>query len=202
MSNKQSDSGKNKFSLLAILLHPGVKILGGVFSIIAALFFGKTQISKHKKKKASQSEARIAASLLLVKQQEIRNRLAAFQVWLKKQDTASIDTQEIQNYHTELKKLYSEWISHERMEEVLNTVQYDPKIGMSISNGLFELRSLNVLIEAILKNNLFDSAEGQRQLAIINEHLSRAIELFNYINKDVANLPENKQVDTLKDKPQ
>ncbi|MDL2284270.1 hypothetical protein LJC19_03915 [Oxalobacter sp. OttesenSCG-928-P03] len=202
MFKKKSESGKNKLSLVGILLHPGVKIFGGIFSVLAAVLFGGLKLSRRKKKKASESDARMVSSLLLVKLQDVRSQLGAFRVWLKKQDAASADLKETQEQYAALKSLYSEWTSHERMEEILGTVQYDPKIGMSVSNGLHELRSLNILMETILRDELLGTPEGEKQMAVVDEHLERAIGFFNYINKDLENLPENKQVDTLKASPE
>lgn len=199
MSKKKSDSDKSKFSLLGFLLHPGVKIVGGLFSLLAAVLFGGFRLSRRKKKKVTQSEARVAASLLLVKLQEVRNQLGEFKVWLTRQDPASMDVKEAELHYASLKGLYSEWTSHERMEEILGTVQYDPKIGMSVSNGLHELRSLNILIEALLRDELLDKPEGAAKVAMIDEHLERAIGFFNYINEDAENTPESRQVDSLKD---
>lgn len=202
MFKKKSDSGKSKFSLLGFLLHPGVKIFGGIFSLLAAVLFGGFKISRRKKKNVSESEARLTSSLLLVKLQDIRNQLGEFQVWLKKQDPAQMDIKETEVRYAALKNLYGEWTSHERMEEILGTVQYDPKIGINVSNGLHELRSLNILIEGILRDEALGTPEGAGKLAIVDEHLVRAIGFFNYINKDLENIPENRQVDSLKDQPE
>ncbi len=199
MFKKKSDSGKSKTSLLGILLHPGVKIVGGLFSLLAAVLFGGFKLSRRKKKKATESEARLASSLLLVRLQDVRKLLGEFRVWLKNQDPAQMDIKETEIRYAGLKGLYSEWTSHERMEEILGTVQYDPKIGMSVSNGLHELRSLNILIEALLRDELLDKPEGAAKLAVVDQHLERAIEFFNYINTDAENIPESRQVDTLKD---
>lgn len=202
MFKKKSDSGKNKFSLLSFFLHPAVKITGGIFSVLAAIFLGHSQLSRRKKRKATQSEARLASSLLSVKLQDVCHHLGSFQVWLKQQDEKTMDIKEIQHRYAGLKSLYSEWTLHERLEEVLGTVQYDPKIGINVSNGLHELRSLNIQIETILRDELIGSPEGMRLLAIVDEHLNRAIAFFNYINKDAANMPENKQVASLKNHPE
>lgn len=202
MFKKKSDSGKSKFSLLGLLLHPGVKIFGGIFSLLAAVLFGGFQISRRKKKKATQSEARLASSQLLARLQDVRNQLGEFQAWLKKQDTAQMDIKETEIRYASLKNLYTEWTSHERMEEILGTVQYDPKIGMNVSNGLHELRSLNILIEGILRDEQLGTPEGAEKLAMVDEHLVRAIACFNYSNKDLENTPETSPADSPEDKPE
>ncbi|WAW10041.1 hypothetical protein NB640_12625 [Oxalobacter vibrioformis] len=202
MFKKKSENGKSKFSLLGFLLHPGVKIFGGIFSLLVAVLFGGFKISRRRKKKATEFEAQLASSLLLVKLEDVRNQLGEFQVWLKKQDPAQMDVKETKVRYAALKNLYSEWTSHERMEEILGTVQYDPKIGMSVSNGLHELRSLNILMESILRDEQLGTPDGAGKLAIVDEHLVRALEFFNYINKDLENTPENRQIDTLKDQPE
>ena len=185
MFKKRPDSGKAGFNLLKILLHPCAKILGGIFSILAAVFFGKFQLSRRKKKKATEAEVRAASSVLLTKLQDIRSQLKKFQVSLKKQEEQKQDIREIQQCYAGLKNLYNEWTSHERMEEVLGTVQYDPKIGINVSNGLHELRSLNILIETVLRDDLLGSAIGTKQMTTVDEHLNRAIAFFDYTGKNV-----------------
>lgn len=199
MFKKKSDSGKSKLSLLGLLLHPGVKIVGGLFSLLAAVLFGGFRLSRRKKKKTTEYGARLASSRLLVRLQDVHNQLDEFRIWLKTQDPVQMDVRETEIRYATLKGLYNEWTSHERMEEILDTVQYDPKIGMNVSNGLHELRSLNILIEAILRDELLDKPKGVAKLAVVGEHLERAIEFFNYINHDAENIPENRQVDSLKD---
>ena len=199
MFKKKPDSGKSKLSLTGFLLRPGVKIVGGVFSLLVAALFGGFQLSRRKKKKATEAEARLASSHLLAQLQEVRGQLGDFSNWLKQQDPAQIDTKETGLRYASLKALYSEWTSHERMEEVLGTVQYDPKIGMNVSNGLHELRSLNILIEVILRDEELGKPEGAAKLAVVSEHLERAIKSFNYTNRDLESVPESSQSDSRKD---
>ncbi len=189
---KKSDGGKGGFSLLGILLHPGVKIFGGIFSLLAAALFGGVQLSRRKKRKATEAEARLVVLHLMGRLQEVRGQLTDFQTWLKKQDQANMDLKETQSRYAGLKSLYAEWTSHEKMEKILGTVQYDPKIGVNVSNGLHELRSLNILMEAVLRDEKLGTTEGARQFAVVNEHLERAIDAFGYVNKDIKNNPEGK----------
>jgi|GEM_PF-2400283 len=199
MFKKKPDSGKSRFSLAGLLFHPGVKIVGGVFSLLAAALFGGFQLSRRRKKKATRADARLASSHLLARLQEVRGQLADFSNWLKQQAPAQMDAKEIGHQYAGLKALYSEWTSHERMEEVLGTVQYDPKIGMNVSNGLHELRNLNILIEAILRDEELGKPEGEAKLAVVSSHLERAIESFSYTNKDLESVPESSITDIRKD---
>ncbi|MCM1512051.1 MAG: hypothetical protein NC112_02910 [Oxalobacter formigenes] len=182
MLKKRSDSNNRKFNLAAFLLHPAVSIIGGIFSLLAALLFGRFHLSR-RKKKATETGARLTASRLWSNLEEMRNRLEAFRVWLEGEGDCIQDMKEAQIQYAGLKKLYSEWISHERMEEILGTVQYDPKIGMNVSNGLHELRSLNIHMESVLRGGAADEQEN-RKIAGMKEHVERAIGFFAYPGKD------------------
>lgn len=184
MFRKKSNSNNKKFNLFAFLLHPAVSIVGGIFSLLAALVFGGFHLSR-RKKKATEADARMTASRLWSNLEEVRNRLETFRIWLKTQKGGIQDMKEAQIQYASLKRLYSEWTSHERMEEILGTVQYDPKIGMSVSNGLHELRSLNILMETVLREGKADQQES-REVSEMNGHVERAIGFFSYAGKDSA----------------
>lgn len=202
MVKKKSDGSKSKFSLLGILLHPFVRIVGGIFSLLAAVLFGHSRLSRRKKRKNTVSEARAISSQLLVKVKDIGNQLGDFQAWIAKQGEEAINLKETQRYYVGLKTLYSEWTSHDRMEAILGTVAYDPKIGIAISNGLHELRSLNILMEAILRDELLGKPEGTVQMVVVNEHLDRVLAFFGQIHNDMENGQENNPVHSLKVDPE
>jgi len=195
MFKKKSNGEKRKFNILAFLLSPWVKIIGGIFSLLAAILFGGFHLSRRKKKKVSESEARLVFSQLITRLLNAKNYLSEYQVWLKEQNKEALDIKDVQVRYAGLKNLYNQWVSHERMEEILGTVQYDPRIGMNISNGLHELRSLNILMEALIRDDKLQTEEGVTQLSTVNEHLERAIGFFSYINKYVDE-SENKPHDT------
>lgn len=191
MFKKKSNSSNKKFNLFAFLLHPAVSIVGGIFSLLAALVFGGFHLSR-RKKKATEADARMTASRLWVNLEEMRSRLGAFQAWLETQKGGIQDMKEAQIQYASLKKLYSEWTSHERMEEILGTVQYDPKIGMSVSNGLHELRSLNILMETVLRDGTVNQQESG-EMAGMKGQVERAIGFFSYPGKDSITVkPEEK----------
>lgn len=183
MSNPTSDNKKGKSSLLGILLSPGAKIIGAVFSLFAAILFGGFQLSRRKKKKATEAEARLAFSNLITQLHESKNYLSESHEWLKKQQAEAIDIKEVQMRYAGLKNLYNNWVAHERMEEILGTVQYDPRIGMNVSNGLHELRSLNIIMEALIRDEKLGTEEGANQLNTVCKHLADAIDFFSYIDK-------------------
>ena len=197
MFKKNSNGEKSKFNLFALLLNPWVKIVGGIFSLLAAILFGGFHLSRRKKKKISETEARLAFSQLIARLVNAKNYLSEYQMWLQDQNKEALDIKEVQVRYAGLKNLYNQWVSHERMEEILGTVQYDPRIGMNISNGLHELRSLNILIESLIRDEKLQTPEGKDQLLTIDEHLERAIGFFNYISKYAIDL-ENKPTDTSK----
>ena len=177
MVKKKSTRDWGRFSPFSII----ITIFAGLFSIVsvvAAFIFGKTRFSK-RKKEMSEAEALVASRSLLVKLGDISVQLKDFQGWLKDKDQQATDIKELQHRYAGLKNLYSEWTSHRKMEEILATVTYDPKIGMTVSNGLYELRSLNITLETILRDDLLESDEGARQLETVHQHLSQAIELFD-----------------------
>ncbi len=192
MFKKKSNGEKSRFNLLAFLLSPWVKIVGGIFSLLAAILFGGFHLSRRKKKKISESDAKLAFSQLISRLQDAKNHLMEYQLWLKTQSKDEMDIKEVQVRYAGLKNLYNQWVSHERMEEILGTVQYDPRIGMNISNGLHELRSLNILMETLIREEKLQTSEGATQLLTADEHLEKAIGFFNYINKyegELENMP-------------
>ncbi|MCM1129407.1 MAG: hypothetical protein NC211_04205 [Alistipes senegalensis] len=201
MLKKRSGSNNKKFNLVAFLLHPAVSIIGGIFSLLAALLFGGFHFSR-RKKKATETEARLTASRLWSNLEEVRIRLEAFRTWLEEQKGPIKDMKEAQIQYAGLKKLYSEWTSHERMEEILGTVQYDPKIGMNVSNGLHELRSLNIHMESVLRDGTADEQES-RKIARMKEHVELAIGFFAYPGKDnIATQSGNKPLVSKKETAQ
>lgn len=188
MSEEKSNGGNRKFNLFAFLLHPAVSIIGGLFSLLAALLFGGFRLSR-RKKKTTETDARITASRLGINLEEVRHHLEDFREWLKEQKEDMLDMKEAQIRYAGLTKLYSEWTSHERMEKILGTVQYDPRIGMNVSNGLHELRSLNMLMENVLRDDAADEAKSGK-LAEMDGHAERAIGFFSYTGKDTASSTE------------
>ncbi len=191
MFKKKSSEEKSKFNLFALLLSPWVKIIGGIFSVLAAVLFGGFHLSRKKKKKVSESEARLVFSQLVIRLVNAKNYLMEYQTWLNEQNKEALDIKEFQVRYAGLKDLYNQWVSHERMEEILGTVQYDPRIGMNISNGLHELRTLNILIETLIRDEKLQTSEGNKQLLSAEEHLVKAIDFFNYIDKYAEDVENN-----------
>ena len=162
----------------------GITLFAGALSIssvFAAFLLGRTSLSR-RRKEMTESEARLASEALLAKLKDISGQLRGFEDWLKAQDQKITDIKELQHRYAGLKNLYAEWTSHRRIEEVLDTVRHDPKIGMTVSNGLHELRSLNIQLETILRDNLTDSADGFKHFDIVNQHLKQALELFDNLS--------------------
>ena len=177
MDKKASTGRRGKLSPFSLFL----TVFAGLFSIgsvFAAFFLGKSRVSR-RRKEITEAEALLATESLLLKLRDVSEQLKGFQAWLKEQDQQITDIKELQHRYAGLKNLYAEWTSHRRIEEVLETVRYDPKVGMTVSNGLHELRSLNIRLETILRDNLLEGAEGKKQFEVASQHLSQAIELFD-----------------------
>lgn len=179
---KQEESemsdGKSKLSIPEILLHPGAKVAGFTFSLLVAAVFGGFHFSR-RKKQMTKKEAHAVSLKLIDQLQAIRDQLKECLNWIETQKE-TLDFQEMQTRYTTLKKIYTEWISHNRMQEILETIQDDPKIGMSISNGLHELSRANLTIEKLL----MDDKTEIKQLQPLRKNLEKAIQFFTIQTDD------------------
>lgn len=164
-----SDLGKKSLDLL---LHPATKAAGVGISLLAAAIFGGVHLSK-RRKQLTKVEAHEVSLKIIDQLQGIRNQLSECLGWINAQK-GTFDYSGMQTKYATLKKIYTDWIAHDRMQEILNTIQDDPQIGMNISNGLHELSRANLEIEKLLMNEKADAA----QLVPIRKNLEKAIRFF------------------------
>ncbi|MDR1311258.1 MAG: hypothetical protein LBK01_05205 [Burkholderiaceae bacterium] len=167
--------------LLSVLLRPGVRVVGGIFSLLVAFFFGTFSVVKRKRQKTVSSRSDVAASSILLKLQVIRQQLEDFRDWLEQHEKNPFEREDAAKQIELLRDTYYTWTSHEKMQEVLSTVQYNPHIGMNVSNGLHELRNIGLALERAMEEETLnkDGAANAALLVTVRGHLAPAIVFFS-----------------------